>query len=227
MKAKIVHDDGLVRVTINGITTTYAGNNAKVKANKVYVDKKIIVEGDPRILYVEMEDAEVELVSSIIHNNDNHFSSHAQIQSFFHSQRAIEMNLEKKPTTIQNDSLNDYTESMKIYLEIFNNGEKNTEQLKDLDLTTDEENWLEEYRDPITFNLINIPVRLDKRLYDLDSLLQILQKNKTDPFTQSQFALSNIEPAQEEANALQLIIQKIKEAHQQLILEPSSSGLRK
>jgi hypothetical protein len=58
-------------------------------------------------------------------------------------------------------------------------------------------------------------VVLNERLYDLDTLLKILQKDKLDPFTKYEFTLRDIQPARKDAEILQKIIQQIKEAHQQ------------
>lgn len=202
---------GLVYVTMNGFRTAYAGIKAKIKNNKVYVDKKEVIENDHRIIYVEVQDAT--LANCTINDSLNNASSNALIQSFFQSQREIEKTVAKKTLVESQIILDDYSPATKNYIDSFKNKIRFQDQIKDLTLTPEQDSWLEAYRDPISFEVINIPVTLHEVLYDLNTLLQAYERNKTAPITLMPFVLRDIQSARIGAEALQEMITKIKEAH--------------
>lgn len=224
---KIVCKDDLVTITRNGSTTTYAGRNGMIRGNEVFIDNEKVTPSDPRILHVE--NAQTERRPNTF-NTNNSIYSYGSAQSFIRSalQSALPPELqsvlpyrreeiyspEKKPVAITQPSLDDYSPAMKMYLNMFEGKEKNTEKLKGLQLSEDDERSLKNYLDPITFEVINIPVTLNECLYDLDTLLKIYHKDKKDPYNKQEFALRDIQTARRDADALRIIIQEIKEAHQ-------------
>lgn len=104
---------------------------------------------------------------------------------------------------------NNYSPSTKDYIESFKYNEKNTDLIKKLDLTMEEENLLEKYCDPITLDIINIPVILNERIYDLNTLLDIHKNNKEDPFNKYKFILRDIQSDRKTAEEIKEIIQQI------------------
>lgn len=119
--------------------------------------------------------------------------------------------LSNNPSNTKSNSLNNYSQPTKAYIDSFKDKEKNTDMLKDLKLLEDEKNLFEKYSDPITNDVINIPVILNERLYDLNTLTEIQQRDKQDPFTRIEFFLRDIQPSRKNAEKLQKIISQIKE----------------
>ena len=80
------------------------------------------------------------------------------------------------------------------------------------ELTKFEEETLDKFMDPITSELIDIPVKLNEKLYDLKTLLQLLEKGNgqaNDPMTRLEFKYNNIHSAFAENNELKDIVAKI------------------
>jgi ankyrin repeat protein len=69
------------------------------------------------------------------------------------------------------------------------------------------------YKDDVTNQLMQIPVVLNERVYDLDTLLALHKAGKPDPFTQKPFDLSDIEPAEMIAEEIKLLIQHLQEVY--------------
>lgn len=206
----VVYDDGLARVTRNGVITTYVGNNVSFVNNEIYIDGRIVTETDPRIIYVEH-------TMPSTHPNLNTFTStHSFIRSALPRDQGKNVATVEKPIAKQTDILNNYSPSMQAYLNSFQNKEKNTDKLKNISLSNAENELLEAYLDPISNEIINIPVQLNERLYDLDTLLDIQRKNKKDPFNNYEFTLRDIQPARKESQAIQTIVQQIKDHHEKL-----------
>lgn len=206
----IISNNGLVKVTRNGITTTYAGGNTLVRNNQLYIDGSIATDSDPRILHVE--NAASSRISNLVSND---FGSHSFIRSMLQNREVnVPRVKQNSPLPPQTNALDDYSPSTKAYLNSFKDKEKNTDVLKGLKLSEQEEQLLRNYCDPISLDVIDIPVILNEHLYDLDTLLEIQKKDKLDPLNRYEFTLRDIQPARKDAESLQKIIQQIKEAHQ-------------
>jgi hypothetical protein len=143
---------------------------------------------------------------------NNFGSTHSFLQSVLPGNReenTNRTNTEKKSVT-ELSSINDYSPSTKAYINSFKDKEKNIDALNGLQLSEDEEKLLENYCDPITADVINIPVILNERLYDLDTLIKIQQRDKLDPYTKYEFTLRDIQPSRKSAEELQKIVLQIK-----------------
>jgi hypothetical protein len=83
-------------------------------------------------------------------------------------------------------------------------------------LTPEEESLLAQFNDPLTNDTIVIPVLLNEKPYDLNSILRLpvdANDQRTDPFNNYKFYLRDLQPAWNVANALEEAIKKIKAAH--------------
>ena len=198
----IVSNDGLVKITKNRVTTTYAGKNASFNNNQLYIDGSRVTESDNRILHVEQAS----------NSRTTFHSTHSFIKSTLpvtNISRSPQVTVEEKP----NSNLNDYSPATKAYLDSFKDKKKNSDILKGLKLSEEEEKLLEDYCDPITSDVMNIPVILNERTYDLEILLEIQKKDKLDPFNKYEFTFRDIQPARKTTEELQKIVQQIKEFH--------------
>lgn len=102
------------------------------------------------------------------------------------------------------DELNHYSQYTRNYIESFNQTIPYSLQIEKLQLNEEEQLKLEPYLDPVTNNFIDIPVRLNEKLYDLSTLIICFHSNKMDPYNKIPFELRDIAPARE-------INEKIKE----------------
>jgi hypothetical protein len=209
----IVSSDGLVKVTKNGVITTYVGNNSSLINNQLFIDGKRVIESDPRIIHVENASRSSNTVTN------NFGSTHSFIRSALPAnQEENVVPVEQKPVIKKTNLLDDYSPATKAYIDSFKDKKQNTSRLKKLKLSDNDEKFLEDYLDPITANIINIPVMLNERLYDLDTLLMIQKKDKLDPFNKYEFTLRDIQPNRKAAEFLQKIVQQIKENHKTNLL---------
>ncbi len=65
------------------------------------------------------------------------------------------------------------------------------------------------YVDDLSHQLMNIPVMLHERVYDLATLLDILQKDGVDPFTKTRFSKNDIKPARAVLSQMNQLINKL------------------
>lgn len=92
--------------------------------------------------------------------------------------------------------LSQFSEYTKVYIQSFGRIEKNSSKIKRLALSQDEEKKLSKgIADILTKELPDIPVRLNEKLYDLSTLVQLPKKE--DPFTRLEFKLEHIVPARD------------------------------
>lgn len=109
--------------------------------------------------------------------------------------------------------VDDFDTFTKTYIKGIEKEGKITDILNALNLSEEEESLLDEYRDPITEEVMNCPVRLFDRVYELEFLLDLLKKGKPDPYTQLYFKKSQIHSARDVANKIQDIVLTLKKAH--------------
>jgi len=108
---------------------------------------------------------------------------------------------------IQSQSLPNYTYETQRYIDQCKSNSQSILKLENLPLDTEDKNLLETYRDEFSHQLYVIPVILNERVYNLEALLTILEKDKKDPFTGKSFDLSDIQPAEKTAFELQCFIE--------------------
>lgn len=99
------------------------------------------------------------------------------------------------------------------YIESFNTKESNKKILEKLDLSVKEINLLENYRDDISHEIMEIPVLLNERVYDFMTLRAIFENSKKDPFTGAIFYLSDITPAKTVAREIAVVMRLLQENH--------------
>jgi hypothetical protein len=111
------------------------------------------------------------------------------------------------------------------YIQSFNEKVPYSTQIKDLHLTEEEELKFKNYLDPITHNYINIPVRLNERLYDLETLIKCFDENKKDPFNNITFKLEQIATDRESKDNIQKLINSIQKKRDRIIEKPCNSDI--
>lgn len=85
----------------------------------------------------------------------------------------------------------DYSVHLRAYLSKFSDDNKISEQIKKLCLTPDEGPLFEKFIDPITEEYIGIPVSLNERYYDFETI----RHHPKDPFTNERFEPNEIQSA--------------------------------
>jgi len=93
--------------------------------------------------------------------------------------------------SLANNNNDDYTKAMKRYIDTFKDKKKNSEWFVELGIESDE------FYDPLLFEVMDIPVRLDGKVYDLNSILKLPLNNgkRQNPFTKDEFTLIELQPA--------------------------------
>lgn len=103
-----------------------------------------------------------------------------------------------------------FTDALNQYIESFKSNIPNSTLAQSLKLSTEEVELLEFYRDDVSNKLMDIPVLLNHRVYDLSTLEQLLKENKPDPFTRKFFKWADVSPAQQTARGIENILQAAK-----------------
>lgn len=195
INGKTIHtQDGLIKITENGVVITYAGEKAQLIRGQLVIDNKVVIDSDLRRLHVEPDGRH-------LRTRANFFRPIIQPSDYVVNQN------------VEHYDLDTYSQDVQCYLAGFKNTIKYSDILRDLNLSEQDEMLLVDYLDPIHYEVIDIPVSLDGRLYNLDTLLEIQKGNKVNPFSCVEFALSDIQSAPAIAVALEKIVMQIKEAH--------------
>jgi hypothetical protein len=126
---------------------------------------------------------------------DEELSSHANM-----------MKTLKVEVITNNEAFSLYTQS---YLEGFQNKTLFATTLKELNLTQEEWALFENYLDPITQELIEIPVLLNEQAYDYASILQMLSTKPVDPIKNIPFIARDISPNRQMYFEIEKIIETI------------------
>lgn len=128
-------------------------------------------------------------------NDINRNSSSSSTVAFF-----------KAPNVKVSDQFNmsKYSLHMQNYLKSFSDKANFSEQLDVLELAPEDEALLDDCRDPITDKIMNIPVTLNERAYDLSTLEKLTQ----DPFSNEKFDSREIQSCRKIATVLSELIQK-------------------
>jgi hypothetical protein len=140
------------------------------------------------------------------------------IEEITSSHDMIKNKLEEK----KGSSCEKYATATKNYLEHFNNKELNSKKIAQLYLTDNEWRLFGKYFDPITNNVINIPVLLDDQAFDLDTLLKAFDDNQLNPLTNVKFTLSDITPHEKMETEIDLLIRKLSKSRQKKMKSTTS-----
>lgn len=108
--------------------------------------------------------------------------------------------------------------AMQEYVESFRDRRLNSEVVEEMQLTADEEGRFRDYLDPITLMVMDVPVRLEEDLFDLNSLLKLqIDRDgaRTNPLNRHKFYARDIQPCRNANNAIQEIITSIRAQRQQ------------
>jgi hypothetical protein len=121
--------------------------------------------------------------------------------------------------TVVNHNLSIYSQHIQAYIKGLKGKEtfKNKiDTLKEFlkaaedQLTENENKQLEEFKDPITFKYMTIPVFLNDKFYDLSTLEKM---NNKDPFSKEKFNLSEIQSGRILIDKFNQVIEKIEQNH--------------
>lgn len=130
----------------------------------------------------------------------------------------------KVEANLSNEVFSQYTQS---YLDGFQNKILFATTLKKLNLTQEEWALFENYLDPITQELIEIPVLLNEQAYDYASILQMLSTKSVDPIKNIPFIARDISPNRQMYFEIEKIIetlitnrQKVKQETVQVLALP-------
>ncbi len=170
------------------------------------IDDIEVTPNDPRILSVKTAEKKVDVESK-----KNSPASSTKTQSALREYSLVQKNPTNKS---QSSLLNDCSPDIKTYIATFKGKEKHTEILKGLSLSEDEKKLLDPHRDPITNEVMNIPVMLGDEFYDFNNLLE-QAKNNSGPFKGKKFNLHNIYPVPlAYCKIIRNIVLNIKENHE-------------
>lgn len=117
------------------------------------------------------------------------------------------------PPIHENPLLTGCSPAMVAYLKLVSKEPKPSMMLAGITLSEEEGLQLEEYLDPITLEVIDIPVMLNENIYNLETLLDILNINSIDPLTTYTFTNRDIQPARKFNNSLRELICEITANH--------------
>jgi hypothetical protein len=91
---------------------------------------------------------------------------------------------------------NELSDNMLRYMDTFSGMNTFKAIVDELDFSSKKKTLhLALFLDPVTHEVMNIPVMLNERVFDLKSLLNILDRSGKDPFTNNAFTQSDIQPA--------------------------------
>lgn len=111
-----------------------------------------------------------------------------------------------------------YTNKTQLYIDRFKlKTETNHSILANYPLEIEDKALLENYYDDVSHQMMDVPVVLHERVYDLKTLLSILEKDKKDPFTGVEFNLSDILPAMEVALEIEDVMCFFKEKYKHIV----------
>lgn len=116
-----------------------------------------------------------------------------------------------------NSELNQFNPFLESFIARKNASPSFKSQIETLKLTEEEENQLDEYRDCVTYELMETPVSVYGKNYDLNTVLKL--DDKLELNTRIPFTLRDIQPMLEINNKIQSLIKSFHEARQE-------SGLR-
>lgn len=206
---RIISENDRITVIQNGITRNYVGTNAAIINNELYIDDMLITDSYADTFNDTDSVAEHEANDATQEITTNAFGFFSRFFSDLLSCVAPE----NKSTSGARYDLSAYSAATSDYISSLLEKPKLCDLLQDIQLTVDETELLQEFWDPITFEYINIPVMLNERVYDLDTLLRIFEKDRLDPFTHYKFILRDIQPARKFIELFTKTVEQIKQSH--------------
>jgi hypothetical protein len=107
-----------------------------------------------------------------------------------------------------------YAKPTEDYIKTFSGKDKHSEIIQEFTLNEDDKKELDKLSDPITYNIIDIPVRFNDNVYDLESLKNLPKTNgkRQDPLTNYQFELRDLQPARDIAENIRAFLKKLTDA---------------
>ena len=145
-------------------------------------------------------------------------SSHAAIRSTLqHEQKANE----DHATPL--DAFSRYTQD---YVDNFNDKKSHTATIAAMKLTEEEVKLMEKHLDPITGEVMDIPVMLNEKVYNLLTLQEILARDRKDPFNRVEFTLRDIQPARGIEEEINNTLRQIEENRKKTKAIPAKSPSR-
>jgi len=199
---QITTGGGIVNVTKNGATTSYRGNSSSLMNGQLYIDGIPVTPDDPRIIrnVENQEPKPVRTTSDIVTRLS---SSDAPRPS---PAPAIPFASEKKQTP-EDIFLKNCSTYTKQYIDGFTGKKSHTDIVADLKLSDAElELFNDKCIDLITYEIINRPVVLNERVYDLKTVLDF---KGTDPVTGLAFEPRDITPSRTTVEEFEKIVKKI------------------
>lgn len=100
--------------------------------------------------------------------------------------------------------LNEFSPALQKYIEVIRNKKTHTDAIKELKITVNEAESFKSYLDPLNKHVMNVPVRFDNLVYDLDTLIYTIEiQGKKIP-------LFDIQPARDITNMIEDMIEMLK-----------------
>lgn len=112
-----------------------------------------------------------------------------------------------------NSELDQFSPMLNDFIDIRSRQESFKSQLEKLELTEDEKTQLEEFRDSITADIMETPVSVYGKNYNLDTVLTLHPKQ--DPHTRIPYTMRDIQPMLGIANRLNALIKGFHQAREQ------------
>src|SRR3990167_7171562 len=211
----IIARNGTVQVTKDGICTSYRGNSTSIRNGDLFIDGVAVTPSDARIIRNEEAVQATRSGSSTIATVLSYLTAAASVSAPT-AAASTERKLTAEEIFMRNCST--YTRQ---YLEIFATKESHSDIVADLKLSPTELALFDgRCSDPISQEIMDRPVVLNERVYDLKTVLQF---NGTDPYNRLKFEAREITPSRQTVVEFEKIIKQIESDRKSKLVASSAS----
>ena len=247
--ASISCGNGLVKITRNGTITTYKGNSACTKNNKVFIDGKKARKEDiiseqklNQNSMVNIQGSNNINIQKNTNQNKNNFvnvqgSNSTDIMNMLGGLNINDNNNNKpsvppaedlcnahEPVRVKNDELDllsRCSKHLREYLTTAQERERMSDRIKQLNLTKEEKKLFKKFEDPISEEYINIPVCLNEIFHDISTLINW---KMIDPITQEEYDPLEIQSGRRLLNELEQAEKDLKIAREAALKKIAEEG---
>jgi hypothetical protein len=195
----VTNRNNVITITRAGVNYCLRGYAMNVVNGETLIDGRPISDSDPRIISVD--GVTIESSESEISQQSNPIT-----RTLFYENRPVSPR-QFLTNTVSKYDAEKYSKSLQKYLKTFNEKESFKAQINSLALTEREKETVEaEFSDPVTFDIMDIPVSLNEKFYDLSTLAQL----EKDPFTREDFNQLEIQSGRQITNRMEDFIKIVR-----------------
>ncbi len=133
-------------------------------------------------------------------------------------------NIMRNSNIAENKPLDAFSKYTQDYVDSFASKKSHSAMISEMKLTESEQKLLEKFCDPITGEIMDIPVILNERVYNLLTLQTILTGDKKDPFNRMEFSLRDIQSARSVEEEIRSILKQIEENRKKAANKPAEKA---